>query len=113
MLYRETLTAGLALDGQLTVFTLTLGTEVACTTEPLAVFTVQVTVRKKDKSISLQPEPHTLDVCEIFKYDMTGCHLWNRTKLIPYNSQIQEYMSSNSFTATARYMTRLLQGGDH
>lgn len=49
MLYRETLTAGLALDGQLAVFTLTLGTEVACTTEPLAVFTVQVTVRKKEK----------------------------------------------------------------
>lgn len=35
--------AGLALDGQLTVFTLTLGTEVARTTEPLAVLTVQVT----------------------------------------------------------------------
>lgn len=52
-LYGVTLTAGLALDGQLTVFTLTLGTEVARTTEPLAVLTVQVTGRKKDKSISL------------------------------------------------------------
>lgn len=83
MLYGEPLTAGLALDWQLAVFTLTLGTEVARTTEPLAVLTVQVTVRKKDRSISLQLEPHTLEVCEIFMYNMTGCHLWNQTIQIP------------------------------